>query len=119
MAAPATTAVQRAGAQKKTSPVRWLWEARTKAGEVKKGEMEAMDADAVHHRLRSLGLMPDKVKKKPFEIHLKVPGLGGVSGKDILIFTRQFATMIDAGLPLVQCLDILGSQMDNASFKRV
>ena len=44
---------------------------------------------------------------------------GGVTGKDILIFTRQFATMIDAGLPLVQCLEILGSQMDNPAFKKV
>ncbi len=42
-----------------------------------------------------------------------------MTGKDILVFTRQFATMIDAGLPLVQCLDILGSQMDNPAFKKV
>jgi type IV pilus assembly protein PilC len=42
-----------------------------------------------------------------------------VAGKDLLIFTKQFATMIDAGLPLVQCLDILGSQMDNKSFRKV
>ena len=42
-----------------------------------------------------------------------------MTGKDILIFTRQFATMIDAGLPLVQCLDILGTQMDNPAFRKV
>jgi type IV pilus assembly protein PilC len=48
-----------------------------------------------------------------------MPGIGGVGGKDLLVFTRQFATMIDAGLPLVQCLDILGSQMDNAAFRKV
>jgi type IV pilus assembly protein PilC len=96
----------------------WLWEAKTRAGEVKKGEMEALDAAAVDTRLKSLGLSPVKVKKKPLEI--RFPQLGsGVSGKDILIFTKQFATMIDAGLPLVQCLDILANQMDNAAFKRV
>ena len=96
----------------------WLWEAKTRAGEVKKGEMEALDAAAVDTRLKSLGLSPVKVKKKPLE--LRFPQLGsGVSGKDILIFTKQFATMIDAGLPLVQCLDILANQMDNAAFKRV
>ncbi|KFE59553.1 Type IV fimbrial assembly protein PilC [Hyalangium minutum] len=96
----------------------WLWEAKSKSGEVKKGEMEAGDAEAVNARLKSLGLNPVKVKKKPLEIN--IPGLaGGVTGKDILIFTRQFATMIDAGLPLVQCLDILGSQMDNPAFRKV
>ena len=118
MAAPATTAAQRVTPQKKSVSI-WQWEARTKAGEVKKGEMEAADADAVHGRLRSLGLSPEKVKKKPLEISFRLPGIGGVSGKDLLVFTRQFATMIDAGLPLVQCLDILGSQMDKGTFRKV
>ena len=116
MAAPATAA--------KTTPKKanvFLWEARTKQGEVKKGEMEASDADAVNKRLTSLGLNPTKVRKKSaLDANLSFPGLGGgVSGKDLLVFTRQFATMIDAGLPLVQCLDILGSQEPNAAFKKV
>jgi len=99
-------------------PKVWVWEAKTRAGELKKGEMEALDAGAVDTRLKALGLAPVKVKKKPVEISL--PKLGsGVTGKDILVFTKQFATMIDAGLPLVQCLDILANQMDNASFKKV
>ena len=99
-------------------PKQWLWEAKTRAGEVKKGEMEALDAGAVDTRLKALGLAPVKVKKKPTEIRL--PQLGsGVGGKDLLVFTKQFATMIDAGLPLVQCLDILANQMDNAAFKKV
>jgi type IV pilus assembly protein PilC len=118
MATPATTAAQRTEPQRK-SAVQWLWEARTKGGELKKGEMEAQDADAVHARLRALGLVPEKVRKRSIEIRIKIPGFGGVTGKDLLVFTRQFATMIDAGLPLVQCLDILGSQMDNAGFKKV
>ncbi|WP_224243965.1 type II secretion system F family protein [Hyalangium gracile] len=111
MAAPA----QKQAIQKKTT--QWLWEAKTKGGETKKGEMEAGDAEAVNARLKSLGLNPVKVKKKPYEININIGS--GVTGKDILVFTRQFATMIDAGLPLVQCLDILGSQMDNPAFKRV
>lgn len=111
MAAPA---VQKT-APKKTA--QWLWEAKTKSGETKKGEMEAADAEAVNARLKSLGLNPVKVKKKPLEITISFGS--GVSGKDILIFTRQFATMIDAGLPLVQCLDILGSQSDNPAFKKI
>ncbi len=118
MAAPATSAAPRVAPQKKSALI-WQWQARNKAGELKKGEMEAADADAVHSRLRSLGLSPEKVKRKPLEINLKIPGLGGVNGKDLLVFTRQFATMIDAGLPLVQCLDILGSQMDKPGFKKV
>ena len=118
MAAPATSAAPRVAPQKKTTAI-WQWQARTKAGELKKGEMEAADADAVQSRLRSLGLSPEKVKRKPLEINLKLPGVGGVSGKDLLVFTRQFATMIDAGLPLVQCLEILGSQMDKPAFKKV
>src|SRR5258708_40159432 len=113
MAAPATSAA-RAAPKKKSASV-WQWEAKNKSGEIKKGEMEASDSDAVHSRLRSLGLNPEKVKKKPLEINFKIPGMGGVGGKDLLVFTRQFATMIDAGLPLVQCLDILGSQMDKAA----
>jgi type IV pilus assembly protein PilC len=52
-------------------------------------------------------------------INLKMPGLGGITQKDLVIFTRQFATMIDAGLPLVQCLDILASQLDNMAFREV
>ena len=116
MAAPA---VAQKTATKKAPPKVWVWEAKTKGGEVRKGEMEALDGASVENRLRSLGLNPVKVKKKPFEIHIKIPGMGGVAGKDVLVFTRQFATMIDAGLPLVQCLEILGSQMDNAEFKKV
>ncbi|NOK12622.1 type II secretion system F family protein [Corallococcus exercitus] len=117
MAAPAVQ--QKATASKKNT-AQFLWEAKTKSGENKKGEMEAMDIEAVNARLKSLGLNPTKVRKKSaLDLELSLPGMGGVTGKDILIFTRQFATMIDAGLPLVQCLDILASQMDNPAFKKV
>ncbi len=113
-------AVSATALKNKTAPKprQWVWEARTRAGEVKKGEMEALDAAAVDTRLKALGLSPVKVKKKPAELRLPTIG-SGVSGKDILVFTKQFATMIDAGLPLVQCLDILANQMDNAAFKKV
>src|SRR5215204_1340425 len=88
------------------------WSGRTKQGEVRSGEMEASNAAAVEARLRQGGLEPLKVKKKPKELQLSIPGFGGVTTKDILVFTRQFSVMIDAGLPLVQALDILGSQSD-------
>ncbi len=119
---PAATARTQPAAPKtkKSSVPVFLWEAKTKSGEVKKGEMEANDAAAVDARLKSLGLTPSKVRKKTFlDAGITIPGTGGVGGKDLLIFVRQFATMIDAGLPLVQCLDILGSQTPNLGFRKV
>ncbi len=119
MAQQAATVKQNAArAAKKSSIPIFVWEAKTKQGEVKKGEMEAGEAKAVEARLLSLGLTPTKVRKKGLlDAQIALPG--SVASKDILIFTRQFATMIDAGLPLVQCLDILGSQTENASFRKV
>jgi type IV pilus assembly protein PilC len=98
----------------------WIWEGKNKSGEIKKGEMEATDEAAVLQRLRSMALQNVKVKKRPMQISLKIPGFGGgVTNKDLVIFTRQFATMIDAGLPLVQCLDILAGQLENLAFRDV
>ena len=97
----------------------WKWEAKTRQGEIRAGEMEASDDAAVKARLSQMGLEPTRVKRKPREIHIKIPGFGGVSTKDILIFTRQFSVMIDAGLPLVQGLEIIATQADNREFRRV
>jgi len=95
------------------------WSGKTKQGEVRSGEMEASDGAAVEARLRQMGLEPTKVRKKAKEINITIPGFGGVTTKDILIFTRQFSVMIDAGLPLVQALDIIGTQADNPAFRKV
>jgi type IV pilus assembly protein PilC len=98
----------------------FVWEGRTRGGELRNGIIEAKDAAEVERKLRAQAISPDKVKKKATEIHLpKMPGFGGVSTKDLVVFTRQFSTMIDAGLPLVQCLEILGTQMDNKAFKEI
>ncbi len=116
MATAATAeAKPKAKAKKKAVPV-WLWKGVGKDGVEREGEMEAADAEAVNNRLRQMGLNPVKVKKKPLE--LKLPSLGGVPRKSLIVFTRQLATMIDAGLPLVQCLDILHGQQDNQLFKK-
>jgi type IV pilus assembly protein PilC len=95
----------------------WVWEARARTGETKKGVMEAENEAAVQKRLQGQNLTPVKVKKKPkeFEIQFGAP----VKQQELVVFTRQFATMIDAGLPLVQCLEILGSTGDNKHFQRV
>jgi type IV pilus assembly protein PilC len=78
-----------------------------------------MPKDAVEQRLRAQGLAVQKVKAKPKAIQFKMPWSSGVATKDLMIFTRQFSTMIDAGLPLVQCLDILHQQQENPIFKTV
>ena len=97
----------------------FLWQAHTRAGEARSGEMEAPTPDAVKDRLRAQNLQVDKVKKKPLEIVIRMPGSTGVTTQDLVLFTRQFATMLDAGLPLVQCLEILGSQLENQEFRKV
>ncbi len=97
----------------------WKWQGKTRQGEARAGEMEAPDEQSVRARLGQMGLEVGKVKKKPKELHFAIPGLGGVTSKDILVFTRQFSVMIDAGLPLVQGLDIIGSQAENPAFRKV
>jgi type IV pilus assembly protein PilC len=92
----------------------FVWEARARTGEIRKGLMEADSEEAVNQRLRGQQLQPTKVKKKPREFNFQIGT--GVSQKDIVTFTRLFATMIDAGLPIVQCLDILQGQTDNKAF---
>jgi len=91
----------------------FTYEAKTRGGEVRTGVIEAENEAAVGVKLRAQQLSPVSVKKKGFTLSF---GGGSVSNKDLVIFTRQFATMIDAGLPLVQCLEILSSQNDNPFF---
>jgi type IV pilus assembly protein PilC len=92
----------------------FVWEARARTGELKKGAMDAETEETVYARLRQQQLTPTKVKKKIKALSFKFGS--GVSGKDLVTFTRLFATMIDAGLPIVQCLDILQGQTENKHF---
>ncbi len=92
----------------------FVWEARARTGEVRTGKMEAESEDAVNQRLRAQQLSPTKVKKKAREFSFQLGT--GVGLKDLVTFTRLFATMIDAGLPIVQCLDILQGQTENKAF---
>jgi type IV pilus assembly protein PilC len=95
------------------------WKARTRQGSLKKGEIEAMNEAAVMAQLRSQMLLPVTVKEKSKDVSEYLPFLKqGIKTRDLVIFTRQFATMIDAGLPLVQCLDILANQQPNKTFQR-
>jgi type IV pilus assembly protein PilC len=90
---------------------------KTRAGTVQKGEIEANDRNAAVAVLRQRQVLVTSIRPRPKDIEFKIPGFGGkVKEKDIVIFTRQLATMIDAGLPLVQCLDILSRQSLNKQF---
>jgi type IV pilus assembly protein PilC len=98
----------------------FVWEGKTKDGAFRNGVMEAKSAEEVMRKLRNQAITPSKVKKKSREIRLpKLPGTGGVGLKDLVVFTRQFSTMIDAGLPLVQCLEILGTQSESKALKDI
>ncbi|MGH7271935.1 MAG: type II secretion system F family protein, partial [Polyangiaceae bacterium] len=92
----------------------FVWEARARTGELRKGSMEAESEDAVNQRLRGQQLSPTKVKKKARDLKCQIGT--GVNSNDLVTFTRLFATMIDAGLPIVQCLDILQGQTENQRF---
>jgi len=96
------------------------WKGRSRQGNIKKGEIEASNEAAVMAQLRAQLILPVSVKVKPKDVSEYLPFLKpGIKIKELVIFTRQFATMIDAGLPLVQCLQILGDQNDNRTFKEI
>ncbi len=98
----------------------FVYTGRTRQGTLRKGEVVAKDKDEAIARLRKEDIVVvTSVQQKAGQISLAIPGFGGkVKDKDIVIFTRQLATMIDAGLPLVQCLEILGNQADNPVLKK-
>ncbi len=98
----------------------YVWTGIDRIGKKQKGELEADNATLARQLVIRKGINVKNVKTKPKSLGDYFPGIGGgVKDKDIVIFVRQFATMIDAGLPLVQCLDILQEQQSNANFKRV
>ena len=98
----------------------FLWEAETKKGEAKKGELDAADEAAVRGQLRRQGYKSITVKKKPKDLLEYLPFLQQkVKEKDVVVFARIFATMINAGLPLIQCLDLLAKQEQNKTFAKV
>lgn len=102
---------------------KFQWEARSRTGSAQKGVMEAPSQAMVEAQLKKYGFSSITIKDegKGMKKELKLPGFGKkkVQTKEIVVFTRQFATMIDSGLPLVQCLEILSSQQENRTFKDV
>jgi len=102
---------------------KFAWEGKTGGGKVMKGVMEAPNIDAVINQLKKQNINPavESIKeKKGADLKNMSFTLGsGVTEKDLTIFTRQFATMIDAGLPLVQCLDILSKESASVGLRKV
>ena len=98
----------------------YQWVGKNRKDEVQKGEIDADSEEAVKAQLARQRITPTKVKKKPKDLFANVTFLQPtVKQRDVILFARQFSTMIDAGLPIIQCLDILYSQQANATFKRM
>jgi type IV pilus assembly protein PilC len=98
----------------------YVWKGKNRKNRTIKGEMDAQSEDAVRSRLLKQRITPKSVKPKPKDLFENIGFLQPkVETKDIIVFCRQFSTMIDAGVPVVQCLDILSSQQDNPTFKKV
>jgi type IV pilus assembly protein PilC len=91
---------------------------RSKAGSIKKGELVAKSRDEAVEQLRKQNVvvtsLDEKAAKEGFTLRFGT----GVSDKDLVVFTRQFGTMINAGLPLIQCLEILSTQSENANLRK-
>ena len=97
----------------------YKWEGKTAKGAIKKGEMEAPNEAAIRIHLRQQNIVPTKVVSKGKEFKISLPFKKKVNQRAIAIFTRQLATMIDAGLPLVQSLEILSLQQEGKLFKNI
>ncbi len=102
----------------------FVYEGQTSAGESRKGEVEAKDDAAARKKLRQMQINPTKLSKKGGGMNIEIGAIPmpaifkpSVKTKDLVIFTRQFATMIDSGLPLVQCLEIQSQQAPNPTFR--
>ncbi len=98
----------------------YLWTGKNRNDATQKGEIEAVSEEAVKAQLIRQKIKPTKIKKKPKDLFANVSFLQPkVKERDVILFARQFSTMIDAGLPIIQCLDILYAQQVNVTFKRM
>jgi len=98
----------------------YVWKGKNSFGEKRTGEIEAVDESGARLQLKRMRIDDPIIKIKPKDLFENIDFFKPkITGKDIVIFTRQLSTMIDAGLPLVQCLQILGKQQDNMTFKKV
>ena len=98
----------------------YVWTGKNRSDVTQKGEIEAVSEEAVKAQLFRQKITATKIKKKPKDLFANVAFLQPkVKEHDVIIFARQFSTMIDAGLPIIQCLDILYSQQSNVTFQKL
>jgi len=98
----------------------YVWKGINSYGEKRKSELEAPDEASARSQLKRMRIEVKSLKEKPKDLFENVAFFQPkVTGKDVVVLTRQLSTMIDAGLPLVQCLQILSKQQENSTFKRV
>ncbi|MBN2071435.1 MAG: type II secretion system F family protein [Candidatus Krumholzibacteriota bacterium] len=97
----------------------YIWKGRTPTGEVLSGEYAAENKNELINHLRKRKIIITHIRQKPKDIQINFGAKNKITVKDLGIFTRQFATMINAGLPMVQCLDILSSQLEKPRFKQI
>jgi len=96
------------------------WKGTNSYGEKRKGVIEAPNIESARGHLKKIRITTTKIKEKPKDLFENIEMFKPkVTGKDVVIFTRQLSTMIDAGLPLVQGLEILGNQQENPTFKKI
>jgi type IV pilus assembly protein PilC len=97
-------------------PTTYAYKVRDREGKMLGGTLEAESEDAVVNRLRQMGMSPISIEAEKgagLKTEIRLPGLGGVKLKDLAVFSRQFATMINSGLSLLRSLTILGEQTSN------
>jgi type IV pilus assembly protein PilC len=98
----------------------YVWTGKNRSDVTQKGEIEAVSEEAVKAQLLRQKITPTKIKIKPKDLFANVAFLQPkVKEHDVIIFARQFSTMIDAGLPIIQCLDILYAQQSNVTFQKL
>ena len=97
----------------------FVWKGRTRAGQPQEGQLLADSQAAAIAVLRRQQIQVTAIREKGRELKLLPRIPRGISSKRIALFTRQFSVMLDAGLPLVQCLEILGEQEENRTFKTI
>ncbi len=97
----------------------YTWEGKSNLGEIKKGELVADNLVIARLQLRKLNITPGRILEIKEKSAQKTAIRKKISTKSIVVFTRMFATMINAGLPMVQCLNILAAQQENPAFAKV
>ncbi|MGM0682274.1 MAG: type II secretion system F family protein, partial [Thermodesulfobacteriota bacterium] len=98
----------------------YIWKGVNSYGEKRKGKLQVANEAAVRSYLKKIRITPEVIREAPKDLFENISMFQPkVTGRDVVIFTRQLSTMLDAGLPLVQSLEILSGQQDNKTFKNI